>query len=829
LASPPLQTGTENLSGIKFKFQFQTAQKRLLQQVSRNGGTYIQLKAPQTLEIGGIRSGKTSGKLMFGIENYTLKFRHCDILILRRTFSELDSGVIQDFKTHVPSELYSFNQTTRIATFNNGSRVVFAGCVREGTLIDTDRGLIPIEQVAVTDRVLTRNGYRKVLWSGKTGMKPVISLGSLYITAEHPIYCNGEFIPAQEIVCRKVSGKTVQLVIRKSSFSEAGHTAVGRMPRIITREDISLGRGATEGLYPFMPLFGKVLTVKYRKDLKYITPTTTALTTSQKISSSWSGENTGNCTLSRVVTSPRNARYARKSLNTGAESRYDSAVGDAATKVGLLLNNPPLSEDVDFATVQFSELDARMLHTATISAVNDGTPVPVYDLTVEGDHEYFANGILVHNCVNNKERDIEKYLGQSYPFILVDECGQFSPDAWELLYSRNTVNAACEPDEHGNFPIPSITGCTNPIGPFWEYYHTLFVQQQPWIREDGLRRAKDGSWWAPEAGSWRLVYDPKNYAHNHTTVLDNEIYIKQRDPGIIARLKALPPAKMKKMLLGLMDRVEGQFFDCFSEEGNVVDLREDPEAIIWQDWQPVWGGQDWGMGHWNAFYLFTKALVRNSVGTDYKLKTVCFKELAPETTGHTNVHFADMIQAVACYPKLPESHPQYERISGKRCKVQAIFFSHEKFSRVMEAHSPADDYSRLLRVRGLPPVSRATQDRIGSAGFMYNELKTGQLVILATCQGIIMAIPSLQRDPDNLDDVLKVDSKADDRYDGFRLGLYGMLGSRKTPDIEKAKAFADSITDPYAKFFYLRKNAINKSKEGEPFKPKEIPYWQTKM
>jgi hypothetical protein len=26
--------------------------------------------------------------------------------------------------------------------------------------------------------------------------------------------------------------------------------------------------------------------------------------------------------------------------------------------------------------------------------------VPVHDLTVEGEHEFFANGILVHNCAD---------------------------------------------------------------------------------------------------------------------------------------------------------------------------------------------------------------------------------------------------------------------------------------------------------------------------------------------------------------------------------------------------------------------------------------------
>jgi hypothetical protein len=30
-----------------------------------------------------------------------------------------------------------------------------------------------------------------------------------------------------------------------------------------------------------------------------------------------------------------------------------------------------------------------------------GKSVPVYDLMVEGDHEFFANGVLVHNCIES--------------------------------------------------------------------------------------------------------------------------------------------------------------------------------------------------------------------------------------------------------------------------------------------------------------------------------------------------------------------------------------------------------------------------------------------
>lgn len=542
---------------VAMKFRFQPAQTRLFKYVQRGAGTYIQLAAPQNLEIGGIRSGKTTGKFMYYVENYCMKYSHCDILVLRRTFAELDSGVIQDFKTHIPEELYTFNQTTRIATFRNGSRIVFGG------------------------------------------------------------------------------------------------------------------------------------------------------------------------------------------------------------------------------------------------------------------------------CVNNLDKDIEKYLGQAYPGILVDECGQFSPAAWQLLYSRNTVNAACEPDEFGNFPVPSISGCTNPIGPYWEYYHTMFVLKEPWEKEEGMRRAKDGSYWVQDAGEWRLVYNPADYAANHTTVLDNPIYIKERDPGIIARLKALPKAKMQKMLLGLMDRVEGQYFDCFSDEQHVVDLREDPDAIIWQDWQPVWVGQDFGVGHWNAIYLFTKGLVRSAIGNDYKLKTICFGEIAPDSIGHTDIELRDLLNAKCYYPRLPVDHPQYDRISGKRARPKAIYFSHEKFSRIMEKHSPADEYSKLLREVGLPSVSRATMDRIGSATFMYNEIKKGKLVILKHCQGIIQAIPSLQRDPDNLDDVLKVNSKADDRYDGFRYGLYGGLNDKQKPQDERDKEAAAKIVDPFARHFYLMKKRAEAGKAKADFVQKDVPFWQT--
>jgi phage terminase large subunit len=300
--------GTLNFEKI---FRFQPKQTELLRNVTRNGKLYVQPAAEQNMSVGGIRSGKTCGWLMYFVMHYCLAFEGCNLLVLRRTFKELESGAIADFRTFMPEELYDYDQTKHIATLKNGSRVVF------------------------------------------------------------------------------------------------GH------------------------------------------------------------------------------------------------------------------------------------------------------------------------------CQNNKDRDIEQYLGQAYPAILVDECGQFSPDAWMMLYSRNIVNAACKPDAAGNLPIPAIVGCTNPLGPHYEYYRTLFVQKEPWNAPEGAQKDLNGKWWVQEAGEWIKIYDPQEYACQRSTVLDNPELLR-RDPGIINRLNSMPKAKRDKMLLGLDGAVEGQYFDCFDPTYHVINLREDPEAIIWQ-------------------------------------------------------------------------------------------------------------------------------------------------------------------------------------------------------------------------------------------------------
>jgi hypothetical protein len=461
----------------------------------------------------------------------------------------------------------------------------------------------------------------------------------------------------------------------------------------------------------------------------------------------------------------------------------------------------------------------KELENGAIADFRTFMPKELYDYDSTKHVATLKNGsrVVFGHCQNNKDRDIEQYLGQAYPAILVDECGQFSPDAWMMLFQRNIVNPACERDEAGNLPIPCIVGATNPLGPHYEYYRTLFVQKEPWNPgEDAKRDPVDGSWWIQEAGEWNKIYDPDAYAYQRSTVLDNPELLA-RDPGIIARLMSMPKAKRDKVLYGFDGQVEGQYFDCFDPQYHVINLREDPDAIVWQDYQPVWAGEDWGMQHANATYLFTKAMVKDSVGENYRLKTVCFAELVV-TGGKTMDELASLIKA-KCH-----------RPDGTPVKLNAIYFSHEKFNRQMDDRTPADEYSKALKLVGLPPVISATRDRIGSASLMYNAIKKGELVILDTCKEIILAIPSLMRNPDLLDDVLKVAAKGDDCYDGFRYGLYGHLAARKKP---AAQAEAERVaelakTDKLAAHFLKMKLDAEAASRTSSFRQQEQPVWMGK-
>jgi Phage terminase large subunit len=447
------------------------------------------------------------------------------------------------------------------------------------------------------------------------------------------------------------------------------------------------------------------------------------------------------------------------------------------------------------------------LERGLISDFKTYIPEEIYKFNDSKKVATLVNGsrIFFSHLASGSERDLLGYQGSSFPAIFIDECGQFSLDAFNFLQSRNRVNPGCEPDEDGNFPIPCMYAATNPVGPYFSEYRKAFRDKSPISPPEGARRDKRGRWWVLEAGEWRLIFNPDDWFYVHSTVLDNP-HMLAKDPAIYERLNALPEDMRQKMLFGSMDAISGQYYDCFSPNKHVINLRKDPDAIRWQQWQPIFIGFDWGRAHAAAIIWMTLADVLILDGT-YRQKVVVYRELVLK--GRTGRQLAD----------------ELIKLSGKE-KISAIYFSHEQFSKKWEQHSPADELSRQLREAGLPSVSKGTQLRAERAVFLYEKLAAGEFVVLDICPQVIAAIPACVRNDKKPEDVLKVPTDADDVYDALSMGLFGQLGNRPKPESLKTQERIASIKDPFTQRLAIMRQQYTEEKKAQL---STMPSWQRRL
>lgn len=118
-----------------------------------------------------------------------------------------DKIIVHPRCVHAADEFYKYSYKV---DKNNGDVlpiIVDANnhCVAAGTMIETERGSVPVEQVTTADRVLTREGYKRVLWAGQTGEnRDVVEITAgghtLTCTPEHLIYTvNRGFVRADSL------------------------------------------------------------------------------------------------------------------------------------------------------------------------------------------------------------------------------------------------------------------------------------------------------------------------------------------------------------------------------------------------------------------------------------------------------------------------------------------------------------------------------------------------------------------------------------------------------------------------------------------------------
>jgi len=244
-------------------------------------------------------------------------------------------------------------------------------CVAENVLITTARGDIPVQDVTDADYVLTRKGFRRVIRAWK--VRDNAELAEVKVngrvlrgTPEHRVWTeNRGWVALKDVTrcdtlvsCRRAMSPSD---VRTSSSRDTPTLAIP------TLCDLPTGRTSSGQVRRFTVPFMSITSVQSQTDMKSTTLTTTRSTTIPSIS------NASRCQI-----------IAGKVRHTGDCIRISARNVDKNFRLSA-----PHSVNADFAVFSTSG-------SITTTAVRQRRSV--YDLWVDGVHEFFANGVLVHNC-----------------------------------------------------------------------------------------------------------------------------------------------------------------------------------------------------------------------------------------------------------------------------------------------------------------------------------------------------------------------------------------------------------------------------------------------
>lgn len=276
-------------------------------------------------------------------------------------------------------------------------------CLVGETLVLTQAGEKPIRDVTTADRVLTRKGWRRVLWAGQTGetgkLVSIIVATSrrLLATAGHPVYTQERgFVPAGDLRPGDTlegnpwksavdgGGERRGWMDRPGGLANTGRRSSGTAGSGAARKTVTIG---TPEANCFTGLFGERLTDLFRRGWTCITrmrirPTTPSTTWSYSLARSISAAT--DCMAWRPWDLKSEAALlgpCGRCVNPSNET----ALGAASRSRASGCAPPTAPEAANAGRVRF-------VTRLTLP------PVPVYNLTVEGEPEFYANGFLVHNC-----------------------------------------------------------------------------------------------------------------------------------------------------------------------------------------------------------------------------------------------------------------------------------------------------------------------------------------------------------------------------------------------------------------------------------------------
>lgn len=329
-------------------------------------------------------------------------------------------------------------------------------CLVAGTIIATDRGPTPIESVTTSDRVMTRNGWQRVAWAGLTRTAaPTYAVcfsddTVIEATAEHPfLICGRGFVPAAELRCGDRVLTFEQWTNHQKSSCSTDESIADTLGAGAKMRSATISASMSPVLESITGICGSAAGVRSLRDIISTTRTRIHSITRLIISHASRLLSTpgailmtpgimprGNCSIPSGImplhgTAPQWASLGILHMPSvrGTIARWASWISHVLTVVqkSIACASMSIAEMVD-ATVRGNAIvqlpiaksaipwrhyaQSAREHFASENGASDQQHVPVYveqvsasrvapvyNLHVEDTHEFFANGILVHNCI----------------------------------------------------------------------------------------------------------------------------------------------------------------------------------------------------------------------------------------------------------------------------------------------------------------------------------------------------------------------------------------------------------------------------------------------
>lgn len=391
----------------------------------------------------------------------------------------------------------------------------------------------------------------------------------------------------------------------------------------------------------------------------------------------------------------------------------------------------------------------------------------------------FPNGSRLFFGAAEHEKDLSAFYSAEFADIMPDEAQEFTQHEIEQLSGSNRCTS--NPDIIPKMLLTFMPGMSEaglpPVG--LSYLKRVFVDKQlrpeelsekwgfiparAWDNIEWFR--KELGWFKNAHGQWELPAGGVSEEEFYSWPEEERarFFVENTEYG--RKLSAISNEGLRNAwLYGKFDSFQGQFFQNWNEKRHLITPEEAKERI--KPWHKKWASGDWGFEHPFCIHLHAQ---------DEHGRVITYRELWGRRVHETQLgrDIGDMIAGdkLQGFPFSWDAGKLSSRSQPKFPKSIMQLISDALPSYVPKPH----------------PADSSPGSRIAGARLMSDLLDNDMWQVSTDCQHLSECLPSLIRNPDTPEDVLKVDfpqnNIGDDPYDCARMGLQYMLGSAKLPVI----------------------------------------------